>query len=69
LRHDVQGSPEGCKTLNHPTAGLLHLEHLTFQVDDAPDLKVTVYTPTNEADTINKLQRLLQEKPAVSFGF
>lgn len=68
-RHDVQGSPEGRKALNHPTAGLLLLEHLTFQVDDAPDLKVTVYTPTNEADTLNKLQRLLQEKPAVSIGF
>ena len=69
LRHDVQGSPEGRKALNHPTAGLLLLEHLNFQVDDAPDLKVTVYTPTNEADTINKLQHLLQEKPAVSIVF
>jgi transcriptional regulator with XRE-family HTH domain len=69
LRHDVQGSPEGRKALNHPTAGLLLLEHLTFQVDDASDLKVTVYTPTNEADTINKLQRLLQEEAAGSIGF
>lgn len=69
LRHDVQGSPEGRKALNHPVAGLLLLEHLTFQIEDAPDLKVTVYTPMNEADTINKLQRLLQEKSAASIGF
>ncbi|HET8844018.1 MAG TPA: helix-turn-helix transcriptional regulator [Ktedonobacteraceae bacterium] len=68
-RHDVQGSHEGCKTLNHPTAGWLHLEHLTFQVYDAPDLKVTVYTPTNEADTPGKLQRLFSEEPAHSIGF
>jgi transcriptional regulator with XRE-family HTH domain len=68
-RHDVQGTPEGRKVLNHPTAGLLHLEHLTFQVYDAPDLKVTVYTPTNEADTPSKLQRLLQEESALLIGF
>jgi MmyB-like transcription regulator ligand binding domain len=69
MRPDVQGAPEGRKALNHPTAGLLLLGHLTFQVYDAPDLKVTVYTPANEADTMSKLRSLLHEEPAVSIGF
>jgi transcriptional regulator with XRE-family HTH domain len=68
-RHDVQGASEGRKALNHPSAGLLLLEHLTFQVDDALDLKVTVYIPTNEADTPSKLQCLLREESAAWIGF
>jgi hypothetical protein len=44
-------------------------EHLTFQVFDAPDLKVNVYTPLDEADTPVKLSRLLSERASVSSGF
>ena len=67
--HEVLGAPDGHKTLNHPQAGYLMFEHLTFQVFDAPDLKVNVYTPLDEADTPAKLSRLLSERVSVTSGF
>jgi transcriptional regulator with XRE-family HTH domain len=67
--HEVLDAEEGHKTFNHPQAGYLMFEHLTFQVVDAPDLKVNVYTPLDEADTPAKLSRLLSERASVSSGF
>ena len=67
--HEVLGATEGHKTFNHPHAGYLMFEHLTFQVFDAPDLKVNVYTPLDEADTSAKISRLLSERASVSSEF
>ena len=59
--HEVRSGQEGRKTLNHPQVGYLLFERLTFQVFDTPDLKVTVYTPLEEADTPRKLEQLLEQ--------
>ena len=59
--HEVLSGQEGRKTLNHPQVGYLLFERLTFQVFDTPDIKVTVYTPLEEADTPRKLERLLKQ--------
>jgi len=59
--HEVRSGQEGRKTLNHPQVGYLMFERLTFQVFDAPDLKVTVYTPLEEVDTPRKLELLLNQ--------
>ena len=59
--HEVQGGQEGRKNLNHPQVGYLLFERLTFQVFDTPDLKVTVYTPLQEADTPRKVEQLLDQ--------
>lgn len=67
--HEVLGTPEGHKTFNHPQVGVLMFAHLTFQVFDAPDLKVNVYTPLEEADTPAKLAQLLAERSSTSSGF
>jgi hypothetical protein len=67
--HEVLGAEEGHKTFNHPQVGYLMFEHLTFQVVDAPDLKVNVYAPLDEADTPAKLAQLLSERASVSSGF
>jgi len=40
----------------------LFFEHLTFQVVDAPELNVSVYTPLDEAETPAKLAQLLSEQ-------
>ena len=40
-------------------------EYLTFQVVDAPDLNVGVYTPLEEADTPAKLSQLLSGRSSV----
>jgi hypothetical protein len=67
--HEVLGAEEGQKTFNHPQVGYLMFEHLTFQVFDAPDLKVNVYTPLDEASTPAKLSQLLSERVSVKSGF
>jgi MmyB-like transcription regulator ligand binding domain len=67
--HEVLGAEEGQKTFNHPQVGYLMFEHLTFQVFDAPDLTVNVYTPLDVADTPAKLTQLLAERSSVSRGF
>ncbi len=67
--HEVLGRPEGRKTFNHPQAGYLMFEHLTFQMFDAPDLKVNVYTALDEADTPAKISQLLSKGASVSSGF
>jgi transcriptional regulator with XRE-family HTH domain len=59
--HEVLGGQEGRKMLNHPQVGYLLFERLTFQIFDTPDLKVTVYTPLEEADTPRKLEQLLDQ--------
>ncbi|GHO57714.1 helix-turn-helix transcriptional regulator [Ktedonobacter robiniae] len=59
--HEVRGGQEGWKTLNHPQVGYLVFERLTFQVFDTPDLKVTVYTPLEEANTPRKVEQLLEQ--------
>ena len=59
--HEVLSASEGHKTFNHPQLGNLVFEHVTFQVFDAPDLTVTVYTPLDEADTPAKVAQLLSE--------
>jgi transcriptional regulator with XRE-family HTH domain len=67
--HEVLGAEEGHKTFNHPHVGYLMFEHLTFEVFDAPDLKVNVYTPLDIAGTPAKLSRLLSERASVESGF
>jgi hypothetical protein len=59
--HEVCSGQEGRKTLNHPQVGQLLFERLTFQVFDTPDLKITVYTPLEEADTPRKMVQLLEQ--------
>ncbi len=59
--HEVRSGQEGRKMLNHPQVGYLLFERLTFQVFDTPDLKVTVYTPLEKADTPRKVEQLLEQ--------
>jgi len=37
------------------------MEHITFQVYDAPDLKVTLYRPLPDNNTAMTLAKLLEE--------
>lgn len=60
-RHDIMGTPIGKKEIRHPKAGIMVMEHITFQVYDNPELKVTMYRPLNENKAVEKLTRLLFE--------
>lgn len=66
--HEVLSTLEGLKTFNHPQAGDLTFEYLSFQVIDAPDLKVVVYSPLDDTDTPAKLSQLLSEAASLSRG-
>ncbi|MCT9855369.1 hypothetical protein [Priestia megaterium] len=44
----------------HPVAGKMIMDHITLQVYDAPQLKVTVYQPRQENGTEEKMMRLLR---------
>jgi hypothetical protein len=59
--HEIHSGQEGRKMLNHPQVGYLIFERLTFQVFDTPDLKITVYTPLEDADTPHKVEQLLAQ--------
>jgi len=43
--HEVHGTLSGRKTMTHPTRGVLHFEHTSFQANDDPALKLVIYTP------------------------
>jgi hypothetical protein len=43
--HDVGSSFAGLKLLSHPTKGKMRLQHVAFQSNDAPALKLVIYTP------------------------
>lgn len=60
-RHEVQGRQDGQKELLHPQAGLLALDHSTFQIDGSPGLKMVVYLPGNE-ETAKKLEQLYKQE-------
>ncbi len=42
-QQDVRGLPDGPRTMQHPTLGLLEFDHVTFQTSITPDLRVKVY--------------------------
>ena len=40
--HEVHGTLSGRKTMTHPTKGVLHFEHTSFQANDDPALKLVI---------------------------
>jgi transcriptional regulator with XRE-family HTH domain len=56
-RHEVQERQDGRKEFIHPVVGSLVLEHSTFQIEDAPGLKMVIYLPVCE-ETARKLEQL-----------
>lgn len=65
-RHDVRGRADARKDIEHPLVGCLMFEHTTLQVPTAPELKVMIYTPLPETDTLEKLQQLMDRGVAMN---
>ncbi len=65
-RHDVCGRADARKDMEHPLVGCLMFEHTTLQVPTTPELKVMIYTPLPETDTLEKLQQLMDMKVAAN---
>ncbi len=60
-QHDIQSAYTGYKEMNHPLVGWLVLQTSTFQVIDAPDLRMVIFTAA-EAETTRKLTCLVESK-------
>jgi hypothetical protein len=58
-QHALQAARTSAKELHHPLVGRLVLQPTTFQVTDAPDLRVNIFTPA-ETDTAQKLAQLME---------
>ncbi len=65
-RHDVLGRSDARKDIEHPLVGRLMFEHTTLQVPTMPELKIMIYTPLPETDTLEKLQQLMNQGIAMS---
>lgn len=62
--HEVLGRPHSPKELEHPLLGRLALEPTVFHPQEAPALRLTVYSPLPEHDTPAKLRRITQARLA-----
>jgi transcriptional regulator with XRE-family HTH domain len=58
-RHEVAGSGQGRKVLNHPVVGRLVCEHAVFRPDEAPEQRLALFSPLPDEDTPAKVARLL----------
>jgi transcriptional regulator with XRE-family HTH domain len=65
-RHDVRGRVDAQKEINHPLVGYLLFEYTALQVPAMPELKVMIYTPLPETDTLEKLLQLMNQGGAAS---
>jgi transcriptional regulator with XRE-family HTH domain len=65
-RHDVRGRADARKDIEHPLVGCLMFEHTTLQVPAMPELKLMIFTPLPETDTLEKLQQLMDQVVASS---
>ncbi|NVI04581.1 helix-turn-helix transcriptional regulator [Paraburkholderia youngii] len=45
IAHDVRGGASGEKVLAHPQRGIQRYQYATFQANDDPSLKLSIYTP------------------------
>ena len=50
----------GRKRIDHPIVGRMLFEYSSFGVGDPPDMKLIVFTPLEDEDTIRKLERLCE---------
>jgi len=63
-RRDVARRLTGIKHVRHPTAGAMAFEHMSLSIDDGSDMRLIVYTPLAEQNSIAKLKKLLDEQTA-----
>lgn len=59
-QHELQATHTEQKELHHPLVGRLVLQPMTFQITDAPDLRMVIYKPLAEAHTPQKLAQLVE---------
>lgn len=63
-QRDVARRLSGVKHVRHATAGSMTFEHMSLSIDDGSDMRLVVYTPLAEQNSIAKLRQLLDAMPA-----
>ena len=58
-RHDVRGAPLERVRLDHPDAGPLELDNVSFRVNGSPELRMCVYAAVAGSETADKIQQLV----------
>jgi transcriptional regulator with XRE-family HTH domain len=58
--HEVLGSGEGRKEIDHPVAGRLEFEHAVFLHAEAIEQRLVLYSPRPDGDTAQRLAALLR---------
>jgi transcriptional regulator with XRE-family HTH domain len=61
--HEVATSGVGRKILRHPTAGKLVFEHAVFRPQESPEQRLVLYSAAPQANTPEKLAKLLADHP------
>jgi transcriptional regulator with XRE-family HTH domain len=59
-RHDVRGREKMHKIYEHPLVGTLTMEQNTFQMSEAPELRMVVVIPVPNTPTLERLQALIR---------
>jgi transcriptional regulator with XRE-family HTH domain len=67
-RHEVLRRLSSQKRIAHRTLGRMVFEYTSFAVTDHPDMKLVVYTPLEEAGSIEKLETLLHDANLIESG-
>ncbi|MDR3489537.1 MAG: helix-turn-helix transcriptional regulator [Bradyrhizobium sp.] len=60
-KHEVLRRLSSQKRIQHQTGGRMVFEYTSFAVTDHPDMKLVVYTPLEEAQSVKKLEALLHD--------
>ncbi|MDG4894123.1 helix-turn-helix transcriptional regulator [Mesorhizobium sp. WSM4976] len=63
-QRDVVHRLSGLKHLRHPIAGAMTFEHMSLSIDDGSDMRLIVYTPLAEQNSVAKLSKLLDAQTA-----
>ncbi|MDG4874826.1 helix-turn-helix transcriptional regulator [Mesorhizobium sp. WSM4935] len=63
-QRDVVHRLSGLKHLRHPIAGAMTFEHMSLSIDDGSDMRLIVYTPLAEHNSVAKLKKLLEGLPS-----
>jgi transcriptional regulator with XRE-family HTH domain len=59
-RHDVRPQSEGRKRYKHGTEGEVVAEHLTLSMSDNPQIRLLLFTPVAERDSIARFKRIIR---------
>jgi transcriptional regulator with XRE-family HTH domain len=58
-RHDILPLTEGASQYSHPLAGRILAEHMMFSLTDNPEVRVVVFLPTPEANSLAKVRKVI----------